>query len=96
MPPSRLFLRVFSSKSSSRAYSTLLTHRAPIIHIPKANIYPFGASPSTRPSLQSDEWTVLEGEAWAVVSSSRGGAGKSVLFQVSFFFPSSLNLKLTN
>ena len=81
-PPCRVFLRVFSSKSSSRAYSTRPTFGAPIIHIPKANIYPFGASPSTPPSLKSVEWTVNEGEAWAVVSSSRGGAGKSILFQV--------------
>ncbi|KIJ90822.1 hypothetical protein K443DRAFT_686475 [Laccaria amethystina LaAM-08-1] len=81
MPPPRVFLRVFPSQLSSRAYSTRPTHGAPIIHIPKANIYAFGASSTTPPSLRDVEWTVNDGEAWAIVSSSRGGAGKSVLFQ---------------
>jgi ABC-type molybdenum transport system ATPase subunit/photorepair protein PhrA len=55
-----------------RLYST-----APIIHIPKANIYCFGDSNSAKPVFGGFEWTVNEHESWAVM-----GSGKTALFQV--------------
>ncbi|EDR07846.1 uncharacterized protein LACBIDRAFT_298087 [Laccaria bicolor S238N-H82] len=83
MPPRLVFLRTLPFQLRFRSYSSSSSSSSnpPIIHIPKANIYPFGASQSTPPALNSIDWTVDEGEAWAVVSRSRGGRGKSILFQ---------------
>ncbi|KAI9441834.1 P-loop containing nucleoside triphosphate hydrolase protein [Lactarius indigo] len=43
-----------------------------VVHIPKANIYRFGDSDSARPVLTGVDWTVREGESWAVVGSGAG------------------------
>ncbi|KAF8262681.1 P-loop containing nucleoside triphosphate hydrolase protein [Lactarius quietus] len=43
-----------------------------VVRIPKANIYRFGDSDRTRPVLTGVDWTVREGESWAVVGSGAG------------------------
>ncbi|KAH9174354.1 P-loop containing nucleoside triphosphate hydrolase protein [Lactarius sanguifluus] len=43
-----------------------------VVRIPKANIYHFGDSDSARPVLTDVDWTVREGESWAVVGSGAG------------------------
>ncbi|KAH9018388.1 P-loop containing nucleoside triphosphate hydrolase protein [Lactarius pseudohatsudake] len=43
-----------------------------VVRIPKANIYRFGDSNSARPVLTGVDWTVREGESWAVVGSGAG------------------------
>ena len=51
-----------------------------VVRIPKANIYRFGDSDRTRPVLAGVEWTVREGESWAVVGS--GAGEKTALLEV--------------
>jgi ABC-type molybdenum transport system ATPase subunit/photorepair protein PhrA len=51
-----------------------------VVRIPKANIYRFGDSDRTRPVLAGVDWTVREGESWAVVGS--GAGGKTALLEV--------------
>ncbi|KAK7050945.1 hypothetical protein VNI00_005057 [Paramarasmius palmivorus] len=58
----------------SRASSSSST----IISIPKADIYPFGAT-RDRPVFTDVEWTVKGNESWAVVGT--GSGEKDVLFQ---------------
>lgn len=65
-----LFRRSVSSSASAR-----------IIHIPKANVYRFGDSNASKPLFRDLEWTVNEGESWAVVGS--GSGAKTALFQAS-------------
>jgi ABC-type molybdenum transport system ATPase subunit/photorepair protein PhrA len=56
-------------------------HLSPyVVRIPKANIYRFGDSNRTRPVLAGVDWTVREGESWAVVGS--GAGGKTALLEV--------------
>jgi ABC-type protease/lipase transport system fused ATPase/permease subunit len=55
----------------------------PIICIPKSSIHPFGDPSNQRPILRNVDWTINEGEAWAVMSASSGDSGKSAIFQVS-------------
>ncbi|KAI0044852.1 P-loop containing nucleoside triphosphate hydrolase protein [Auriscalpium vulgare] len=45
---------------------------SPIVHIPKANIYRFGDPNGAHPVLRDVEWTVHEGQSWAVVGSGAG------------------------
>ena len=51
-----------------------------VVRIPKANIYRFGDSDRTRPVLAGVDWTVREGESWAVVGSGVGE--KTALLEV--------------
>ncbi|KAF9465209.1 P-loop containing nucleoside triphosphate hydrolase protein [Collybia nuda] len=51
-----------------------------VIHIPKADIYRFGDPNFVRPLFRDVEWTVKEGEAWAIVGS--GSGEKTSLLQV--------------
>jgi len=52
-----------------------------VIRIPNANVYRFGDSDVARPVLRAVDWTVREGESWAVVGS--GASGKTALLEVS-------------
>ena len=52
-----------------------------ILHIPKANVYRFGDSDHSVPVFKDLEWTVTEGQSWAVVGPA--GNEKSMLFDVS-------------
>ncbi len=52
-----------------------------VVRIPNANVYRFGDPDGTRPALQAVDWTVREGESWAVVGS--GAGGKRALLEVS-------------
>lgn len=51
-----------------------------IVHIPKSNVFRFGDSNNASPIFRDLEWTVNEGENWAIISMS--GSQKAVLFQV--------------
>ena len=51
-----------------------------VVRIPKANIYRFGDSNKARPVLAGVDWTVREGESWAVVGS--GAGEKTALLEV--------------
>ena len=51
-----------------------------VVRIPKANIYRFGDSNKAGPVLAGVDWTVREGESWAVVGS--GAGEKTALLEV--------------
>jgi ABC-type molybdenum transport system ATPase subunit/photorepair protein PhrA len=51
-----------------------------VVRIPKANIHRFGDSDHARPVLTGVDWTVREGESWAVVGS--GAGEKTALLEV--------------
>ena len=57
-----------------------------VIRISKSNIYRFGDSNKAKPIFENVDWTVNEGESWAVVGSGSGGQ-KTALLQV--FLPDS-------
>ena len=52
-----------------------------VVRIPKANVYRFGDPDGARPVLRAVDWTVREGESWAVVGS--GAGEKTALLEVS-------------
>ncbi|EEB92577.1 hypothetical protein MPER_08891 [Moniliophthora perniciosa FA553] len=70
------------SPATSRASSS-----STIISIPKANIYPFGAT-RDQPIFTDVQWTVKDKESWAVVGTSSGE--KNLLFQVRYRQPFAL------
>ncbi|TFK50884.1 P-loop containing nucleoside triphosphate hydrolase protein [Heliocybe sulcata] len=51
-----------------------------LIHIPKCNVYRFDDTKSTSPIFCGLEWTVREGESWAVVGA--GSGEKTTLLEV--------------
>ena len=55
-------------------------HSSHVVHIPTANVYRFGEFNSARPVLRSADWTVRQGESWAVVGS--GAGEKTALLEV--------------
>src|ERR1700748_1482950 len=61
----------------------LLTRRLQhyVVRIPNANIYRFGDPDGAQPVLRAVDWTVREGESWAVVGSGVGE--KTALLEVS-------------
>ncbi|KAF5380371.1 hypothetical protein D9615_004509 [Tricholomella constricta] len=64
----------------ARCYSKFYTtSRAPIVHIPKANVFRFGDPNTAAPIFRSLQWTVHEGDAWAVIGS--GSGEKAMLFR---------------
>jgi ABC-type molybdenum transport system ATPase subunit/photorepair protein PhrA len=65
----------------SRAYTTQESSQNTVLHIPTANVYRFGDPNNARPVFSDLQWTVKDGESWAVVGS--GSGEKSALFQVS-------------
>ena len=69
-----LLLRAYTTRGSSQNINTVL-------HVPKANVYRFGDSNNSRPVFCDLQWTVKDGESWAVVGS--GSGQKTALFQVS-------------
>jgi len=52
-----------------------------VVRIPNANVYRFGDPDGARPVLRAVDWTVREGESWAVVGS--GAGEKTTLLEVS-------------
>jgi ABC-type molybdenum transport system ATPase subunit/photorepair protein PhrA len=52
-----------------------------VLHIPRANVFRFGDSNKASPVFKDLEWTVKEGENWAVIGSGWGG-NKTALLQV--------------
>jgi ABC-type molybdenum transport system ATPase subunit/photorepair protein PhrA len=57
------------------------TEASCVVRIPNANIYRFGDPNGARPVLRAVDWTVREGESWAVVGS--GAGEKTALLEVS-------------
>lgn len=51
-----------------------------IVHIPRADVFRFGDGNKARPVFKDLEWTVKEGESWAIVGPA--GSGKSDLLEV--------------
>ncbi|KAL5531887.1 hypothetical protein ACEPAF_5450 [Sanghuangporus sanghuang] len=51
-----------------------------IIHIPRANVYRFGQANTNQPVFRDLEWTVRDGESWAVVGPA--GSEKSDLLSM--------------
>ena len=58
-------------------------HESPdiVLHIPRANVFRFGDSNKASPVFKDLEWTVKEGEKWAVIDSG-WGENKTALLQV--------------
>lgn len=73
--PGRL-LPLWTRRSSTNSS----TSEPPVIQIPRAKVYRFGSAASATPVFQDLEWTVKEGESWAIVGSASGE--KTALFQV--------------
>ena len=63
-----------------RLQHTIASHPC-VVRIPNANVYRFGDPESARPVLRAVDWTVREGESWAVVGS--GAGEKTALLEVS-------------
>ncbi|KAI0253684.1 P-loop containing nucleoside triphosphate hydrolase protein [Lactifluus subvellereus] len=57
-----------------RAYRCQHTPTQPshVVRIPTANVYRFGDPDNARPVLRALDWTVRDGESWAVVGSGTG------------------------
>ena len=51
-----------------------------LVHIPKSNVYRFGDSNIAAPVFHDVDWTVKEGQNWAVIG--RGSSQKTTLLQV--------------
>ena len=65
----------------SRLQHTTASHSCYVVRIPNANIHRFGDPDGARPVLRAVDWTVREGESWAVVGS--GAGEKTALLEVS-------------
>jgi ABC-type molybdenum transport system ATPase subunit/photorepair protein PhrA len=64
-----------------RLQHTTVSHSCYIVRIPNANVHRFGDPDGARPVLRAVDWTVREGESWAVVGS--GAGEKTALLEVS-------------
>ena len=64
-----------------RFQHTAAAHSSYVVRIPNANVYRFGDPDGARPVLRAVDWTVREGETWAVVGSGTGE--KTALLEVS-------------
>jgi ABC-type transport system involved in cytochrome bd biosynthesis fused ATPase/permease subunit len=64
-----------------RLQHTSAAHTSYVVRIPNANVYRFGDPDGARPVLRAVDWTVREGESWAVVGS--GAGEKTALLEVS-------------
>ena len=56
-------------------------HDGRVIHIPKADVFRFGDTRASDAIFKDLEWTVKDGESWAVIGATP--SSKSELFQVS-------------
>lgn len=77
-------------------YGTLSSHRTTrnvIVHIPKSKVFRFGDSNKASPVFEDLEWTVEEGESWAIVGSGWGGK-KTALLQVRDLIAAVLHARL--
>ena len=70
----QMVTRLFRLQHTAAAHSY-------VVRIPNANVYRFGDPDGARPVLRAVDWTVREGESWAVVGSGTGG--KTALLEVS-------------
>lgn len=53
-----------------------------VVRIPPANVYRFGDPDNAQPVLRAVDWTVRDGESWAVVGS--GAGEKTALLEVGY------------
>ena len=61
---------------------TAAAHSSYVVRVHNANVYHrFGDPNGARPVLRAGDWTMREGESWAVVGSDAGG--KTALLEVS-------------
>ena len=67
-------------KSGIRLFANNAAAQSTIIHIPRANVYRFGDANKARPVFKDLEWTVKEGENWAVVGPA--GSEKTDILEV--------------
>ena len=65
-----------------------------LVHIPRSNVYRFGDSNVATPVFHDVDWTVKEGQNWAVIG--RGSNEKTALLQVPCRVRVSLGPTLTN
>ncbi|KAI0311188.1 P-loop containing nucleoside triphosphate hydrolase protein [Amylostereum chailletii] len=74
-------LRLQRSLANARIQTRCLhsTSAGPVLRIPKADVYQFGDPNGARRVISDLEWTVQEGESWAVVGS--GSGEKSALLE---------------
>ena len=79
---SLLTLARFCDKTRNHIYLRRYSHTPAIIDIPKAHVYRFGDSNRASPVFKDLQWTVHEGESWAIISAGRGGQ-KTTLLQVN-------------
>jgi ABC-type molybdenum transport system ATPase subunit/photorepair protein PhrA len=61
-------------------YQHRATYSSHVVRIPTANVYRFGDPNNAKPVLRALDWTVREGESWAVVGS--GAGEKTALLEV--------------
>ena len=73
----------FSTLSDRRwgIKQTRSLHDGRVIHIPKADVFRFGDTKASDAIFKDLEWTVKDGESWAVIGTTP--SSKSELFQVS-------------
>ena len=73
----------FSTLSDRRwgIKQTRSLHDGRVIHIPKADVFRFGDTRASDAIFKDLEWTVKDGESWAVIGATP--SSKSELFQVS-------------
>ena len=68
------------SPISLRLYTTGSLQLPPVIRISKSDVYRFGDGNNSQPVFRNLEWTVNEGESWAIVGAA--GQEKSELLEV--------------
>ena len=73
--PSTHWLHVLCRRNYSTNQSS-----SKIVHIPRSNVYRFGDANGARGVFRDLEWTVNDGESWAVVGS--GSGEKTALLEV--------------
>lgn len=66
--------------TGTRLFTSNAVAQSTIIHIPRANVYRFGDANKARPVFKDLEWTVKEGENWAVVGPA--GSEKTNILEV--------------
>lgn len=75
-----------------KLFSTAPAGRPPVVRVVDASIFAPGASHRSVPAISNLNWTVNDGEAWAVIendSAPRTVGGKSAILQVERFHEAS-------
>ena len=81
----------YSSLISARCFSATRGSESTdvaVLRIPRANVYRFGDGNSALPVFKDLEWTINDGESWAIVGPA--GSEKSCLLDVRTIMSHSL------